>query len=38
MHYTRQFKKIIMGTENGLLGVLAVEAELINEDEEEDEN
>lgn len=38
MHYSRSFKKIIMGTQQGMIGVLAVEAEAINEDEEEDDN
>jgi WD40 repeat protein len=38
MHYTRSFKKIIIGTEYGLIGVLPVEAEKIDEDEEEEEN
>ena len=36
MHYSRSFKKIIMGTQQGLIGLLAIEAEAINEDEEED--
>ena len=38
MHYSRSFKKIIMATQQGLIGILAVEAEAVNEDEEEDEN
>lgn len=38
MHYSKSFKKIIMGTQQGLIGILAVEAEAVNEDEEEDEN
>lgn len=38
MHYSRSFKKIIMSTTEGLIGVLAVEAEAFNEDEEEEEN
>ena len=38
MHYTRSFKKIIVGTQQGLIGVLAIEAEAINEDEEDEEN
>lgn len=37
MHYTKNFKKIIMGTEYGLIGVLPVEAEKVDEDEEEEE-
>lgn len=38
MHYSRSFKKLLMSTANGLIGVLSVEAEAVNEDEEEDEN
>jgi len=34
MHYTRNFKKIIMGTQQGLIGILGIEAEALNEDEE----
>ena len=37
MHYTRSFKKIIMATREGLIGILPVEAEAVNEDEEEDD-
>lgn len=37
MHYTRSFKKLILGTSQGLIGILAIEAEAINEDEEEEE-
>lgn len=37
MHYSRSFKKLIMATQSGLIGVLAVEAEAINEDEEDEE-
>lgn len=38
MHYSRSYKKIIMGTTQGLIGVLGVEAEAINEDEENEED
>jgi WD40 repeat protein len=38
MHYSRSFKKMIMSTEQGLIGVLSVEAEAVNEDEEEEDN
>lgn len=38
MHYSRSYKKIIMGTTQGLIGVLGVEAEAINEDEENDDD
>eukprot|EP00347_Sterkiella_histriomuscorum_P023011 403336298 len=38
MHYTRSFKKLICGTHQGLIGILAIEAEAINEDEEDEEN
>ena len=38
MHYSRSYKKIIMGTTQGLIGVLGVEAEAINEDEEGEED
>jgi hypothetical protein len=38
MHYSRSFKKIVMGTHQGLIGVLAVEAEAVNEDEEEEDH
>ena len=37
MHYSRSYKKIIMGTQQGLIGLLAVEAEAVNEDEEPEE-
>lgn len=37
MHYSRNYKKIIMGTQQGLIGLLAVEAEALNEDEEPEE-
>jgi len=37
MHYSRSFKKIMMSTELGLIGVLPVEAELVNLEEEEDQ-
>ena len=37
MHYTRSFKKIVMGTRQGLVGILPVEAEIVNEDEEEED-
>lgn len=38
MKYSRSFKKIIMGTTQGLIGILAVEAEAVNEDEEPEED
>jgi hypothetical protein len=38
MHYSRSQKKLIMGTLQGLIGILAVEAEAVNEDEEPDED
>lgn len=38
MHYTRTFKKIIMGTDQGLIGLLPIEAEALNEDEEPEED
>lgn len=38
MHYSRNHKKIIMGTQQGLIGLLAVEAEALNEDEEPEED
>jgi len=38
MKYSRSHKKIIIGTQNGVLAVLPVEAELLDEDEEEEEN
>jgi hypothetical protein len=38
MHYTRNFKKIIMGTHQGLIGILGIEAEAINEDEEQEDD
>lgn len=38
MHYSRSFKKLICGTHQGLIGILAIEAEAINEDEEDEEN
>ena len=38
MHYSRSYKKIVMGTTQGLIGVLGVEAEAINEDEEAEED
>ena len=34
MHYTRSYKKIIMGTQQGLIGILGIEAEAVNEDDE----
>jgi hypothetical protein len=37
MHYSRTFKKLIMGTAQGLIGLLAVEAEVVNEEEEPEE-
>lgn len=38
MHYTKSFKKIVIGTDYGLIGILPVEAEKLDEEEEEDEN
>jgi len=38
MYYSRDYKTLIMGTESGVFGNLAVEAEVINYDEEEEEN
>ena len=38
MHYSKSFKKIIMSTQQGLIGVLSVEAEAVNEDEEEEDH
>jgi len=37
MHYSKSFKKLIMGTESGIVGVLPVEAEVFNYEEEDDE-
>jgi hypothetical protein len=37
IHYTKDFKSLIMGTESGVLGRLEVEAEAINYDEDEEE-
>jgi WD40 repeat protein len=37
MVYTKNFKKIIFGCEDGFLAVLPVEAELLNEDEDDEE-
>jgi len=37
MHYTKSFKALILGTETGVFGRLSVEAEPINEEEEEDD-
>jgi len=36
MHYSRSFKKIILATEKGLIGVLPVEAEMVDLEVEED--
>ena len=36
MKYTRSHKKIVIGTQNGLLAVVPVEAELLDEDEDEE--
>lgn len=38
MHYSKNFKTLLMGTETGIFGRLEVEAEAIAEDEEEEEN
>jgi hypothetical protein len=32
MHYTKSFKHLVMGTETGIFGTLAVEAEMVNEE------
>ena len=37
IHYCKNFKTLIMGTETGVLGRLEVQAEAINYDEEEEE-
>jgi len=37
MHYSRGFKKIMIGTSYGLLGYLPVEAEKLDEEEDEEE-
>jgi len=38
MHYSRSYKKIIMGTQQGLIGLLPVEAEALNEEDEPEED
>jgi hypothetical protein len=38
MKYSRSHKRIVIGTQNGVLAVLPVEAELLDEDEEDEEN
>jgi hypothetical protein len=38
MHYTRSYKKLVMGTQQGLIGILGIEAEALNEDEEPEED
>lgn len=38
MHYSRGYKKLIMGTQQGLIGLLSVEAEALNEDEDPEED
>lgn len=38
MHYSKSYKKIIMGTTQGLIGLLAIEAEAVNEEEEAEED
>ena len=38
MKYSRSHKKIVIGTQNGVLALLPVEAELLDEDEEDEEN
>lgn len=38
MHYNKNYKNIVMGTETGVFGYLNVEAEAINYDEEDEEN
>ena len=37
MHYTKDFKTLVMGTDTGVFGILSCEAEAINYDEDEDE-
>lgn len=37
MHYTRSYKHLVMGTETGIFGTLAVEAEMVNEEYGEEE-
>jgi hypothetical protein len=37
MHYSKSYDMLVMGTETGVFGVLKVQAEAINYDEEEDE-
>ena len=37
MRYTKNFKKIVFGCEDGFLATLSVEAELYNEEEEDDD-
>jgi hypothetical protein len=37
MKYSKSHKNILIGTQNGILAKLAVEAEQLNEEEEEDD-
>jgi hypothetical protein len=37
MHYSRSFRQIVIGTTTGLFGRVEIEAENIQEDEEEEE-
>jgi len=37
MHYSKSYKRIVIGARNGVLGRLYVEAEVLDEDEDEDD-
>ena len=38
MHYTKSFKTLVMGTETGVFGRLEIEAEAINDEDEDYDN
>lgn len=37
IHYTQNFKTLVAGTESGVFGVIEIEAESIDEEEEEED-
>ena len=38
LHYSKTFNAMLCGTETGVFGILNIEAETINEEDEEDEH
>jgi len=38
LHYSKTFNAILCGTETGVFGILNIEAEIINEEDEEEDH